>query len=113
VLDLVSGGAEVIAPSVWPFEVANILLVAERRKRISMAQASIFLDRIAQYSISIETVQPFRAFGEVRSLARQGGLTVYDAAYAELALRRDLPLATLDDQLRRSARAVGIRLLNI
>jgi predicted nucleic acid-binding protein len=113
ILDLVAAGAEVLTPSIWPLEIANALVFAERRKRISMAQATVFLGRIAQFSISVEAIQPSRAFGEIFSLARQEHLTAYDAAYAELALRRALPLATLDDKLRRAATAAGIKLVSV
>jgi predicted nucleic acid-binding protein len=113
ILDLLSTGAEAITPAIWPLEVANALLSAERRKRISVAQVTALLGRVAHLPISIETVNTSRAFGEILSAARQHDLTEYDAAYLELALRRDLPLATLDDKLRRSARLAGIPLTSI
>jgi len=113
VLDLFSAGGEGVTPAVWPLEVANALLVAERRKRISMAQVTALLSRIAQLHISVEPVGPDRAFGQILSVARQQQLTEYDAAYVELALREALPLATLDDKLRQAARLAGIRLVSI
>jgi predicted nucleic acid-binding protein len=113
VLDLFSAGAEAVAPSIWPLEVANALLVAERRKRISVAQVTALLGRIAQLPVSVENVEPSHAFGQVLSVARQEQLTEYDAAYVELALRRALPLATLDDKLRQAARRVGIALVSV
>jgi len=109
-LDLASTGAEIVVPAIWPFEVANALLVAERRKRISVAQATVFLSRIGRYAVSVEETPASQAFGEILALARQHTLTVYDAAYLELALRRALPLATLDDDLRHVAKRVGILL---
>jgi len=111
ILDLASTGAEIVVPAIWPFEVANALLVAERRKRISVAQATAFLGRLGRYAISAEQTLASQAFDEILALARQHGLTVYDAAYLELALRRALPLATLDNDLRRAARRAGIPLL--
>jgi predicted nucleic acid-binding protein len=110
-LDLASAGAELVVPSIWPFEVANAVLVAERRKRISTAQAKVFLGRVSRYLVSVEETGIFRAFGEILALAGQHSLTVYDAAYLELALRENLPFATLDNQLRRAARHIGIALL--
>jgi len=70
---------------IWPLEVANALLVAERRKRISVAQVTALLGRIVQLPVSVETSEPDRAFSQVLSVARQHQLTEYDAAYVELA----------------------------
>ena len=79
--------AEAVVPAIWPFEVANALLVAERRKRISVAQVTALLGRIVQLPVSLESTQPDIAFTRVLSVARQQKLTEYDAAYVELALR--------------------------
>jgi predicted nucleic acid-binding protein len=112
-LDLLAAGAEGIAPGIWPLEVANALLVAERRKRISVAQVTALLGRIVQLPVSVEAIEPDRAFSQVLSVARQHQLTEYDAAYLELALRKGLPFATLDDRLRQAARKAGIRLVRV
>ena len=98
-------------PAIWPFEVANALLVAERRKRITLAQVTALLQRIAGLRISVDPIHPGAAFNQILSLARQSGLSEYDAAYVELALRGALPLATLDHKLRRVATGVGITLV--
>ncbi len=111
VLDLLSAGTEVLTPAIWPFEVANALLVAERRKRITLAQVTALLQRIAGLRISVDPIQPGTAFNQILSIARQSGLSEYDAAYVELALREALPLATLGDKLRRAATRVGITLV--
>jgi len=113
ILDLLAAGAEGVAPGIWPLEVANALLVAERRKRISVAQVTALLGRIVRLPISIETIEPDRAFSPVLSVARQHQLTEYDAAYVELALRKGLPFATLDDKLRQAARTAGIKLVSV
>lgn len=113
VLDLLSKGAHAIAPAIWPLDVANAILAGERRKRISIAQITVLLSRIAHLPISVEGIDPPRAFGEILSVARQEHLTEYDAAYAELALRLALPLATLDHELRRAARHAGIALVTV
>jgi predicted nucleic acid-binding protein len=96
-LDLLSAGAEAVAAAIWPFEVENALLVAERRKRISVAQVTALLGRILHPPVSVENVEPDVAFTRVLSVARHQKLTEYDAGYVELALRNGLPLATLDD----------------
>jgi len=113
VLDSLAGGAEAVAPAIWPFEVANALLVAERRKRITVAQVTSVLQRIANLPITVDPVQTDHVFRQILLLARQEQLTEYDAAYLELALRAGLPLATLDDRLRRAARNTGIPLVGI
>jgi len=113
ILDLLANGAEAIAPPIWPFEVANALLVGERRKRVTVAQVTSVLSRIAELPISVDSVRVDRAFERILSCARQEQLTEYDAAYLELALRESLPLATLDDRLRQAARSAGIALFKI
>ncbi len=111
VLDVLETGTEMLTPSIWPMEVANALLTAERRKRITNAQATTFLQRISKLPIIVEPVSLSRAFEHVLPVARQHHLTEYDAAYVELALREGLPMATLDAKLRRAARSAGIGLV--
>jgi len=110
ILDLLAKGTTVVVPTVWPLEVANAMLSAERKKRISVAQAAAFLRRVAAFPISIDTLPIGRAFDQILSVGRLHELTAYDAAYLELALREALPLATLDDALRRSANTAGVGL---
>jgi predicted nucleic acid-binding protein len=111
VLDVLETGTEMLTPSIWPLEVANALLMAERRKRITTAQATAFLQRISKLPILVEPISSNRAFEHILSVARQHQLTEYDAAYLELALREALPLATLDTKLRRAARTAGLTLV--
>jgi len=112
VLDLLSAGAEALVPAIWPVEVANALLNAERRKRILLAQVTALLQRIAGLPIAVLPIDPARAFEHILPVARQQSLSGNDAAYLELALRQGLPLATLDDQLRRAAKSTGVVLLS-
>jgi predicted nucleic acid-binding protein len=113
VLDLLATGAEAATPAIWPFEVANALLVAERHKRITTAQVASMLQRIASLPITVDPIRVDRAFGQILAAAREQKLTEYDAAYLELAMREGLPLATLDDQLRQGARSAGVALVRI
>jgi len=113
VFNLLLNGAQALAPAIWLFEVANALLVAERRKRVTVAQVTAVLQRIAELPITLEQVRLDRAFGEILSVARQQQLTEYDAAYLELALREGLPLATLDQGLQRAAQHAGVALVAI
>jgi predicted nucleic acid-binding protein len=112
VLDLLSAGAEAVVPAVWPLEVANALLVAERRKRLTIAQVTGQLQRIGGLPILVMPIGAAYAFEKVPPVARQQTLSAYDAAYLQLALREALPLATLDEELKRAAKANGITLLN-
>jgi predicted nucleic acid-binding protein len=112
-LDSMADGTKAIVPAIWPFEIANALLTAERRKRLSTAQVTAALRSLTLLPIAIDAAQVESIFGDVLAVARQRQLTQYDAAYLELALREALPLATLDDKLRRAARHVGISLVAI
>lgn len=111
VLTSLTGGDEALVPSIWPLEIANALLIAERRRRIVLARVTALLQQIAGLPISVAAIEPRHAFEQVLPVARQRGLSAYDAAYLELALRQGLPLATLDAELRRAAKAVGVALV--
>jgi predicted nucleic acid-binding protein len=112
VLDLLSDGSEAIVPSIWPLEIANALLVGERRKRIAQARVTPILQSIAALPISVMPADARQAFERILPLAREQDLSEYDAAYLELALRQELPLATLDSNLRLSAQRTGVVLLS-
>jgi predicted nucleic acid-binding protein len=113
VLDLLASGTEAVTAAIWPFEVANALLMGERRKRISLPQVTTVLQRISALPIAVDPIRTYTAFGQILSVARQELLTEYDATYLELALREGLPLATLDAGLRRGARNAGVGLVTI
>ncbi|HEY3414202.1 MAG TPA: type II toxin-antitoxin system VapC family toxin [Armatimonadota bacterium] len=99
------------APSIWPLEVANVLLIAERRGRITQRDATQFAGMLLVAPISVIETTPRQALNDVLSLARRSALTVYDSSYLELALRLALPIATLDDRLRAAATALGVPIL--
>lgn len=102
---------DALVPEVWPFEIANILFVSfKRRKRITEEQIKEYLDRLMALPIRVE---PGDLWANVRleSRARAWNLTAYDAAYLDLALRKHLPLATADDDLKKAALAAGIEVL--
>ncbi len=102
--------ATAIVPSLWPLEVGNALLVGERRKRASEAKVTQFLALLRALPIAVDEETGARAWSAVLTMARQHNLSTYDAAYLELAVRRALPLATMDERLKRAADAVGARL---
>ena len=100
-----------IAPSLLPLEIANVLALAERRKRISPNHVIEFVELIVTLAIEIEEQTSSRALHDVLSLARGEALTAYDARYLELAMRLGLPLASKDVSLRQAATRVGVSLL--
>jgi predicted nucleic acid-binding protein len=93
---------DVLVPGIWWFEVRNTLIVNERRGRITERDTAAFLRALSRLGIAIDR-SPDEAV--VLTLARRHRLTVYDASYLELSLREGLPLATLDGDLLRAARA--------
>jgi len=110
-LDALERGVPTFVPSHWALEVANGLLVAERRKRLSRADVAEAADVLGQLPIETDAETGRRAIGETAALARQYGLTVYDAAYLELALRHRAALATSDAALARAARRAGLEVI--
>jgi len=113
VLNRLASGAEALVPSIWPLELANALLVAERRNRIAQAKIVGLLRHIVGLPITVMPISALQAFEQILPLARQRGLSQYDATYLELALRSELPLATLDGELRRAASEIGVALLTV
>jgi predicted nucleic acid-binding protein len=110
VLDRLANASAVV-PALWPLEVANALLMGERRKRSTQAETIKWIGILASLPIVIDSETNTHAWRDTLSLARGLNLTAYDAAYLELAIRRNLPLATIDRKLRIAAEAVGIALL--
>ena len=100
-----------LAPSVFPLELGNVLIVAERRKKLTRADAEHFLSLVRALPIRIEAEPVARQWGEVMALARQFTLSTYDASYLDLAMRSGLPLATTDDSLRKAAKAGRVELI--
>lgn len=95
------------APSIWPHEIANVLLQAERRGQITQAAVDGRLTLLEQLPIEIDPLPWWRSGQAVLALARQHRLSAYDAAYLELAARSALPLATKDKALARAHAAMG------
>jgi predicted nucleic acid-binding protein len=99
---------QAIVPAIWPLELANAVLVGERRKRSTEAQATRWLNHLSSLSITVDDETSSRAWSDVLKLGRLHKLSAYDAAYLELAIRQGLPLATLDDRLKDAATAAGV-----
>ena len=107
VLQVISTPLGAVAPRLWAYEVRNSVLMGVRRKRITPADALEFL--AALEALPIRLADPV-SYGSVFSLASRYGLTVYDAAYLDLAIRERVPLASLDKALCKAAVASGVAL---
>lgn len=99
---------EAVVPSLWPLEVANFLLAAERRRRCSEAEAVRFIELLVSLPIATDDDTDRRALHGTYQLAREYALTAYDASYLELSMRLGAPLATLDRQLAEAAVKAGV-----
>jgi predicted nucleic acid-binding protein len=101
---------EALVPSLWPVEMANVLTVAERKGRISAADAERAAELILTLPIVIDS-HDGTILRRLRAIAREYDLSAYDGCYLELAQRLGLPLATLDRNLATAAKKSGIPLL--
>ena len=101
-----------VVPGLWLLEVANGLLVAERRGRLTEADVAQVHGILSELPVTFDALTLDGALGSVLDLARTQGLSAYDAAYLELAMREGLPLATQDDQLKQAALSLGVRLVD-
>jgi Predicted nucleic acid-binding protein, contains PIN domain len=108
-LDSLQSG-EAFVPALWPLEISNVLLTAERRRLLTRAQAFQCLEMLRSLPIVVDESTSSRAMGEILSLARDQNLSVYDAAYLELSIREALPLATRDRILAGAAKRCGVPL---
>jgi predicted nucleic acid-binding protein len=97
-------------PSLWPLEVANALLVGERRRRITSAETARFIAILGAFPITVDDQTVAHAWADTMHLARAHNLSSYDAAHLELAVRLGLPLAALDGKLKTAAGAMGVPL---
>jgi predicted nucleic acid-binding protein len=100
-------------PGLWRLEVANGLQMAVRKGRITGADRERVLANLSELNILIDPHTDENAWSATVQLSSRHGLTAYDASYLELAVRRRLPLATLDNDLRAGAKAEGVPLLGV
>jgi len=98
-------------PGTWPIEIANVLALAERRGRITLADTAAFIARLGDLAIVPDEETSSRALTRILDLARAERLTAYDAAYLELAMRLGVPLASKDRALGDAAKRVGVLVL--
>ena len=102
--------SEALAPGIWPLEVGNVLLIAERKKILNKSDVVRFLSLVRSLPIIVEQESSGRMLMEIVALAREHRLSTYDASYLDLAMRRGLPLATQDKALARAAKKCGLSL---
>jgi predicted nucleic acid-binding protein len=105
VLQAISDSSEAVAPRLWAYEIRNSILMGLRRGRIARSDAEEFLDSLAD--LNIHLVDPI-SYDAVFKLAELNGLTVYDAAYLDLAVHEGAQLASLDGALQKAAMKAGI-----
>ena len=98
-------------PTWWFIEITNVLAMAERKGRITPTQSEAFIADLSQLGIELDDEAVDRAFTHLLALCRKHRLTSYDAIYLDLAIRRSLPLATPDEDLRKTAKKLGVGLL--
>jgi len=102
---------EALVPTIWPLEVANVLLVGERKGRSTEARTSRFVALLDALPIRVDAATSQHALSGILTLAREQRLSAYDAAYLDLAMREGVSLAAQDKALRRAAAACGVELL--
>jgi predicted nucleic acid-binding protein len=111
VLDRLKAGDEALVPAFWCSEILNSLLVGEKKGRIAADKTRAFLEHLRALRPTLDDVSLERVIQDIQALCRQHGLAPYDALYVELAKRSGSPLATLDDDQRDAALALGVTCL--
>ncbi|MEN9812939.1 MAG: hypothetical protein RL479_1625 [Verrucomicrobiota bacterium] len=110
-LDELAAGRRAWVPALWHLEVANVMLGAQKRGQIDRAGVEKFMATLRALEIEVDDETTAVAWTRTLGLGESYGLTAYDAAYLELALRKGVPLASLDEPLRKACRKAGGRLL--
>lgn len=99
---------DAIVPNLWHLEAANVLMSAERRLEITVAEVERFISQLENLPIHVDPLTSHQSFGRTLTLSRAYNLSSYDSAYLELALREGLPLATLDKNLIKAAKKADV-----
>jgi predicted nucleic acid-binding protein len=102
---------DVFAPAIWPLEIANALLVAERRKRISTVERLEFLEHLAALPVLLDRPHTADDLPALSEVGREHSLSIYDACYLQLAQSRRIALATFDRELRAASARMGVSTL--
>ena len=108
-LEAIAGGATLEVPAIWPLEVANALTVLVRRRKLTGEDRRIAVSQLRELPVTVDHEMAALAFTTLSDMAATHGLSVYDAAYLELALRRKLVLGCKDGPLRDAASRCGVK----
>ena len=100
-----------LVPVTWGLEVANVLARAESKGQVTAVQSGLFIKMLIEMEIDLDADTFEHSLSDTLQLARTYKLSAYDASYLELALRLDVPLATLDEGLRKAAKKAGVKIL--
>lgn len=103
--------ATAFVPSVWPLEVVNVLLVAERKRRVRQADSVRFITLLSQLPIIVEYERTGTQMNDLLVLARANNLSSYDASYLDLSMRKGLPIATVDTRLIEAAKKTDVPII--
>jgi predicted nucleic acid-binding protein len=109
-LEAIAGGATLEVPAIWPLEVANALTVLVRRRKLTEEDRRIGVSRLRELPVTVDHDMAALAFTTLSDLAVEHDLSVYDAAYLELAQRRKLVIGCKDGPLRNAARHCGVKI---
>lgn len=101
---------EALVPAIWPLEVGNVVLAAERRKRLTESDGIRFINLIGKLPITVQQETPDRMLKEIFSLARECNISSYDASYLDLAMRSGVSIATQDSGLKKAAKRCDVPL---
>ncbi len=104
--------AHAFVPSIWMFEVGNVFIISERRKRINEDKTALLLAQLKILPIHIEETPTFIITRNIMDIARKYQLSTYDAAYLELAIRKEIPISSLDKDLKKAAKKSGITIFH-
>ena len=110
-LEWAMAGSELFVPSLWPWEIVNVIGVIVKRRRITVNRAGEFLAQLAMLNFKIDPAPALTDFPRLQALADSRGLTAYDVAYLDMAKRLALPLATRDQDLRKAAEVESVEVL--
>ena len=108
VLDSLASGYTFLVPNLWHLEAANVVVRAQKRQWLTTEQMHQFLDLVGQLPLTVDNHTAQQAMSATILLASEHNLSAYDAAYLELALRHQVPLATLDADLRKAANKINV-----
>lgn len=111
ILRYLSDGSEAIVPVLWYYEATSVLTKAQRSGALSVSKAEAFIQDLEAFTISTDIIENKYILSDVRQVALQYALTGYDAAYLELALRKKIALATLDQELIAAAQKAGVPIM--